>query len=105
MPRTVLGVATRGSPDNSEWVRQYKVMYTYDGYAWKDVDQGRVFDANTDNQVLVRNDFVNPVTAIAVRICPLAWNNHISMKAEVYIELPVIGMDAGKDLEAVQPQK
>ena len=55
-----------------------------DGIAWFSTE---CVDANKDENTIVTNQLTTPLTARAVRICPcpLKWNNHISMRAEVYI--------------------
>ena len=42
------------------------------------------FKANNDNNSIVYNKLAKPEWCRAVRFNPTAWNNHISMHAEVY---------------------
>ena len=51
-----------------------------DGNIWENVEDGKVFQGNLDHNTKVRNNFSNPVHARAIRIYPVSWNNHISLR-------------------------
>ena len=46
------------------------------------------FDGSKDQHTVVRHDFVRAVPARYVRINPIAWHGHISLRWELY-EVPV----------------
>ena len=84
MPKRFVKVATQGRSDSPEWVTQFTVQYSVDGINWQAADDGRIFQANTDQNSIVTNTFEKPFIASVVRICPTAWNSHISMRLELY---------------------
>jgi hypothetical protein len=85
--KTWVSVETQGRGGAyDQWVTRYMVQYTVNGRRWFAVDQGRVFNANSDMNTKIRNYFDKPVTARAIRICPTTWNNHISMRIEAYFQ-------------------
>ncbi len=52
---------------------QYTASYTIDGISWNLIDNGRIFNANTDTISRVKNDLFTKVVARAVRIHPYSW--------------------------------
>ena len=54
-----------------------------DGFEWKWVECGRIFQANTVHDVKVRNVFDTPVEARYVRIYPLEYSSAMNMRAGV----------------------
>lgn len=95
----VSGVEMQGRPDCcQQWVTKYKVQYSNDGIYWKFVQQTnnqgeKVFDGNTDENTVVTGLFPTPVTASYIRIVPIAWSGHISMRFEVIGCQANIGQD------------
>ena len=45
---------------------------------------GQLFDGNKDRNTIVYQTLSQPIGARYVRILPEAWNNHISMRMELY---------------------
>ena len=55
--------------------------------SWTTVDSGVTFPGNVaSGEAVVRNDFAGVVTARYVRIHPVDWEGHISMRAGVFVE-------------------
>ncbi|XP_072041305.1 lactadherin-like [Amphiura filiformis] len=84
----VIGVLIQGRHDASQWVTQFKVQYSNDGDFWKFVQQTEnlgemVFDGNTDQNTVVTKLFPTPVKTSYIRIVPIAWNGHISLRFEL----------------------
>lgn len=80
------GVLTRGAPIIDQWVTQYRVSYSLNGVDWTFVDNGKLFSGNSDRDTRVRNDFQRPVLARTIRIHPVSWNGHISMRFDAIFE-------------------
>jgi len=78
----VVRIATQGRHDYDQWVKQYKIKY-FDGFGWIDYDGSKIMDANSDRTTVVTHD-VN-ITCYAMRIIPVSWHEHMSMRCEVYI--------------------
>ena len=81
----VAGLVTQGRGDGGWWVKGYAVRVSDDGEAWKEVACGRIFDANTDMNTKVKNLFPEPVKARYVRIYPMVYHGHPSMRAGVLL--------------------
>lgn len=43
-----------------------------------------MFDGNKDSDSVVYNKLTPPVTALVLRLLPVGWQNHISMRMEIY---------------------
>ena len=85
--RALKGVATQGNSMYQEWVSSYKVSVSNDASSWTSVDGGFVFTGNGEQgNAVVSNDFAAVVSARYVRIEPVTWTWHISMRAGVYIQ-------------------
>jgi len=80
-PRLITGVVTLGRRNYAQWVTQFTVSMSMDEKQWTLVDGGSVFRGNTDQQTPVTNTFTVPIKARYVRIHPVAWFGHISMRA------------------------
>ena len=55
------------------------------GVDWFAVDNGRIFKGNSDRTTKVKHEIHKKPTARILRLCPLKWNEHISMRWEAYI--------------------
>lgn len=75
-----IGVVTQGRHNAHQWVTSYKVEYSDDGVNWGEVDDGRIFNGNTDMNTHVKHWFRTPVTARSIRISPKSWYAWISLR-------------------------
>jgi len=48
------------------------------------VDDGRVFRTNSNSTTIERMNFEKPFKARSIRICPVSWHGHISLRCEAY---------------------
>ncbi|CAH3140576.1 unnamed protein product, partial [Pocillopora meandrina] len=85
----VTRVGTQGRNINFQWVTKYKLQYGNDEGSlqyFKEEGQSadKEFNGNTDKDTVVVNVLIPPVTARYIRFRPVAWNGHISMRAELY---------------------
>eukprot|EP00959_Pyramimonas_sp_CCMP1952_P230375 4816364-Pyramimonas_sp.AAC.1 len=79
--KTVRGVVTQGRWRSSQWVTSYQVSVSEDGKSWQDIPA--TFTGNKDRDTKVKGMLPSPVAARYVRIKPLAWRSHMSMRAGV----------------------
>ncbi len=88
----VAGVVTQGrrSQDytgsygmQTQWVTRYRVKVSTEGQAWTTLGGAEGFVGNTDNDSRVERLFDKPVRARFVRIMPIAFNMHPTMRAAV----------------------
>jgi len=86
--RNVTGVITIGRQDYDQWVTQFKAKWSADGRTWHDVEDGVEYAANFDRYTPVKTHWAEPVEARYIRILPLHWRHHISMRAGILIEEP-----------------
>ena len=102
----VAGVITQGkgpgtqilngpnNPFGGQSVTEYKVIYSTDSITWYDVDNGKAFPGNTNenpavyssaeqNNTKIGNLFLNPISAQYIQIIPQKFYNFISMRAGI----------------------
>ncbi|XP_055445388.1 contactin-associated protein-like 2 [Bubalus kerabau] len=82
-------IATQGRYSSSDWVTQYRMLYSDTGRNWKPYHQdGNIwaFPGNVNSDSVVRHDLQHPVIARYVRFVPLDWNGEgrIGLRIEVY---------------------
>ena len=78
------GIATQGRQDHDQWVKSYKIMYGEDGKHFEYYDGGKVFSGNSDKDTIVGHRLNPPIHAKSIRILPVSWHGHISMRFELY---------------------
>ncbi len=88
IPRTLVRVVTQGRADANQWVTEYKVQYKEkEEDPWTDVKniQGSlIFTGNRNwGNEHVSNELEAPIFAAYIKIIPVAWNGHISMRVGV----------------------
>jgi len=85
--RWIAGIVSQGRNDYWQWVKTFRVKVADDddGENWKDVECGRIFDANSDRSTLVQNVFDKPVRAKFVRIYPEEWYSYMAIRAGVLL--------------------
>ncbi|XP_072017377.1 uncharacterized protein [Amphiura filiformis] len=84
----VSGVMIQGRDVFDRWVTKFKVLYKTYGVDWKYVQtlnnqEDMVFDGNTDRDTVVTRRFPSPVRATVIRIQPMRWHGHISMRFDL----------------------
>jgi hypothetical protein len=79
----ITGVAIKGRKDHPQWVKTFKVQSKGATGTWTDVDSGKVYTGNTDQETQVDVTFDAPVDARYIRIYPQDWNGHISMRTDI----------------------
>ncbi|XP_065838351.1 lactadherin-like [Oscarella lobularis] len=84
----VEGVATQGrGTAYDQWIVEYKILYSDDGTTWTTYEEDggeKIFVGNYDFESVVRNDFASPITCRFIRLNPVTWNHHISLRLEYY---------------------
>ncbi|XP_078346313.1 uncharacterized protein LOC144631689 isoform X2 [Oculina patagonica] len=85
----VTKIGTQGRYNVRQWVTKYIVSYSIDGGYFqfqlhKPYDVPREYKANKDYQTVVVNTLDEPIMARYIRIHPIAWYGHISMRFELY---------------------
>ena len=87
--RRVTRIATQGRQDAPQWVTSYKLAYSTTGATYSyvsDDDAGgeRVFAANSDENTIVEHALGHVMLARFVRVYPQAWQQHMSLRWELY---------------------
>lgn len=82
-------IATQGRYGYDQWVTSYKISYSNDDINWNyiggtDLASATTFTGNSDRNTVVTNEFATTITAQYIRIHPVTWYSHISMRIEVY---------------------
>ncbi|XP_078346340.1 uncharacterized protein LOC144631705 isoform X1 [Oculina patagonica] len=78
----VTKVGIQGRYDYNQWVTKFKVSYSLDGVHF--TTQSKVYNGNSNRNGIVINDLEAPIEARVVRINPVGWYGHISMRMELY---------------------
>ncbi|XP_016383231.1 discoidin, CUB and LCCL domain-containing protein 2 [Sinocyclocheilus rhinocerous] len=88
--KKITGITTTGSSlqEYQFYISAYEVLYSHDGQQWKPYqevgsDKNKIFQGNTNYLQEVRNNFIPPVEARFIRICPLQWHQRIALKMEL----------------------
>ncbi|XP_068757226.1 contactin-associated protein like 5-3-like isoform X2 [Montipora capricornis] len=88
---TVKMVATQGRDGVNQWVKMYKLQYSYsaDGGSFQNYSKNgqtisQEFVANADSHSVVFNELNPPIRARLIRFQPTAWKNNVSMRVELY---------------------
>ena len=79
-------VVTQGRIDANQYITRFYIQYSTNGLDWTLADNGRIFFGNTDNVTPVTNEFITPFKARMVRLLPIEWLGHISLRYELYAE-------------------
>ncbi|EGC29182.1 hypothetical protein DICPUDRAFT_58954 [Dictyostelium purpureum] len=79
-----VAISTQGRGDFDQWVSSYKLRYTFDNVSWFEYNNGQVFNGNTDRNTVVTHVFQQPIRARSIAIHPVTFNNHISLRWELY---------------------
>nr|XP_058951355.1 uncharacterized protein LOC131778889 [Pocillopora verrucosa] len=80
-------VAIQGRSDAEQWVKRFKLSYGYDAVFFKAyLEDGnkKVFAGSVDRYTPAYHDLKNPIITRYIRIHPVEWYGHISMRAEFY---------------------
>jgi hypothetical protein len=81
----VTRVATQGRHrDYNQWVTSYSLLYSMDGVSFQNYNKGNILTGNTDRSTVVEHVLRPAITARYIRVVPKTWNNHISMRMELY---------------------
>ncbi|XP_060073558.1 hemicentin-1-like [Ylistrum balloti] len=72
-----------------QWVTQYKLLFSKDGRHWhkyREIKTGdtKIFEGNRDHDTKCKHELPVPVVARFLRINPVAWNEKISLRVEVF---------------------
>ena len=80
-PQFWSGIIIRGRGGTYvQWTTKVKISCSLNGIYFEYVDNGRAFTANTDQNTKVRIDFATPAFCRVLRINPVAWHNHPSLR-------------------------
>ena len=78
-------MATQGRSRSNQWVVSYRLQYSLDGKTFKVYEGGKVFPGNTKSEeTIVKHDIKPAITARYVRLVVVKYNNHPSMRFELY---------------------
>lgn len=85
----IKAVSTQGRYGYDQWVTSYKISYSIDNtncnfIGGLDLSTATVFTGNSDRNTVVTNELNSPINARYIRIHPVTWYSHISMRIEIY---------------------
>jgi len=86
--QVVTAIATQGRRGSKEFVLEYYLQYSSDNQTWNMYSNAygtpMMFEGNTDDNTVVKNNLLYPIIARYIRINPQRWNRFISLRAELY---------------------
>jgi contactin associated protein-like 2 len=86
--QVITAVATQGRRGSNEFVLEYYLQYSSDNQTWIMYSNAygtpMMFEANVDDNTVVKNILIYPIIARYVRINPQRWNRYLSLRAELY---------------------
>ena len=79
----IISVTTQGRSNAhyNQYVKSYYVSYRQDGATWETISTP--FEANDDIDTKKTNLLSGNIVARYIRLLPISWNNHISMRFDV----------------------
>ncbi|XP_044165741.1 uncharacterized protein LOC114963329 isoform X1 [Acropora millepora] len=85
----VTAVASQGRHQSNQWVTKYTLQFSNDGISFQNYrEEGQTVDeeftANMDADSIVYHRLNPSIMARYIRFRPVNWNNHISMRVEVF---------------------
>ncbi|XP_071508036.1 uncharacterized protein [Diadema antillarum] len=99
-PHRIVGIATQGRSDADQWVTSYKVMCSANGTTFNAVEEMcsasgnyMIFQGNMDRNTVVYNALPRPQNCKSVRVAPITYHKHISLRLEVYEQTPGVPDD------------
>jgi len=81
----ITGIAIKARKYYNQWVKTFKVQYKGASGTWANVDGGKTYTGNTDKDTQVDVFFDTPVEASSIRIYPQTWNEHMSMRCDIFV--------------------
>ncbi|EDO29729.1 predicted protein [Nematostella vectensis] len=79
----ITGIITQGRQDYDQWVTEYKVEYSENESDFTSYDGGKILTGNTDRNTKVQHIFRPTISARFIRVRPVTWQGHISMRMEL----------------------
>lgn len=83
-PVTMTGIVTQGRANGAQWVTSAHIDVSMNGTNWTRVVSNATLNSNYTDDIKVL--FPTPVFAKYIRINPLTWINHITMRMGVILE-------------------
>ncbi|XP_022782671.1 uncharacterized protein LOC111323557 [Stylophora pistillata] len=85
----VTQIVTQGRNAFAQWVTTYLLQYSGDGvtfhpYHLPGESSAKIFSANQDSDSKVLHELTPPINTRYVRLSPVTWHNHISLRMELY---------------------
>lgn len=74
----IYGIQTQGRYNSNQWVTSADIQYSINGTSWTTIKSNVTL--NSDRNTKVNIIFDSPILAKYIKIIPLTWNNHISMR-------------------------
>eukprot|EP00961_Rhodomonas_salina_P062246 835508-Rhodomonas_salina.1 len=95
VPTVVAGVATKGRADLDRWVTNFFVTYSLDRSTWTDVQNGDIFQGNTNSYSLLQTIFAALFETRYIRIYPVSsyLDTVFQMRAGVILQLGCENVD------------
>ncbi|XP_032227696.2 uncharacterized protein LOC5503440 [Nematostella vectensis] len=77
-------VATQGRPDSNQWVKSYRLEYSYNDAYYQPYSDGKSMPGNTNRDDVHVNILEPVIITRYIRVCPMLYQSHIAMRVEMY---------------------
>ena len=77
----IISVTTQGRSARNQWVTSYYVSFSQIGTVWETISTA--FEGNTDRDTKKTNLLPDNIVARYIRLLPISWTYHISMRFDV----------------------
>lgn len=81
-PKKITEIKTQGRFNKDQWVTKYYLSWSLDGKKWVSKPE-HILEANTDRNAHAISKLDQPLICKSIRIHPVEWHNHISMRFDV----------------------
>ncbi|KAM9718673.1 contactin-associated protein-like 2b [Menidia menidia] len=87
--KQVVAIATQGRYRSSDWISQYRLLYSDTQKNWRPyLQDGNIwtFEGNVNSEDVLRHDLQFPILARYVRFLPVSWNRggRVGVRLELY---------------------
>lgn len=82
----VVGVRTQGRRDRDQWVDAYRIEARLSDGSSIELDGGESLIGNSDRDSVVDHFLQVPLIAVAIRLKPTSWRQHIAMRADLLVQ-------------------
>eukprot|EP01132_Coremiostelium_polycephalum_P001390 gene1390-1756_t len=86
VPRNFVGISVQGRPIYAQWITGYRIQYSLNNVDWYWYNGGATIVGTTGSEVIASHTFISPIWARSIKLLPVTWESHISLRWELYAD-------------------